>query len=326
MPSDRVQLALHALERRASTFRSTVIASLERVRGILSDGGVERVRRELGTFAAARIDTARFAELARGHALDTKARTRIMRSLAVLQEIADTSADAFVVEVPEWRRPAQAIGARLARFGRAFGATAAADLARTGRYDPAQHDRLTEQWGFEGWTRAERRVAPPIVATVSGSDLRIAELAELLDGAQHVALAVVGGGCPPAALARLITPHTLVVQTDDTRGVDRFAAYDGPAVLAFVDSSAATFMHDPARGAEPWQRLEIWRPAAGEPRKSIHGSSPRQQWEDWLQLAALAVRPSLPATPLETLAPVGAGDPADRLAEWLLAESHVEGP
>ena len=327
MPFDeRVQLALGALTGRRAVYRAAVAASLARAQGMLvATGSVERARQELGTLGASRIDAARFAELSHGVSLDATARARIAHAANILGNCIGALDDEFVVSVADRCAAHAVIANALNRWGGAFGASLSVDLVRVGQYVPAQHDRLTEEWRFEQWSRVHRLAAPPIVAVVAGSALRIADLSELLDGAQHIAL-VVQGDCPPAALVRLITPGTLVLQTSDEQGLDRFAAYGGPAIAALVPDTAACFLHDPEAGAAAWQRLRIWHRPADRPRTSLAGFSAAQQREELLQLESIAAQPSLPLTALDALAPVGAGDPVDRLASWLLAQSGAGDP
>jgi hypothetical protein len=256
-------------------------------------------------------------------ALDASARARIARAVDILRDCAEASDGEFAVGVGDGATPYAVIANALSRLGRAFGSALAVDLVRVGQYVPAQHDRLTEVWRFELWSMAHRLAAPPIVAVVAGSDFRVADLSEFLDGAQHIAL-VVEGDCPPAALVRHITPGTLVLQTSDETGLGRFAAYGGPAIAALVRDSAACFLHDPEAGAAPWQRLSIWRRPPDRPRGTLGGISAAQQREELLQLETLAAQPSLPSITIEALAPVGAGDAVDRLATWLLAQSGAD--
>jgi len=322
-PDERVALALRSVAGAIAAYRSSVIATLERVRAMLAaGGGASRAREELGSFGAARIDVDRFAELSRGSVFDGLARARLSRSVDVLCELAEAPDTAFVVDVPMGERPYATASAALARFGRAFGAAIAADLARMGVYEAKQHDVLTDAWPFDRWTKTERRLAPPIVVTLDGSNLCVGELAELLDGTLRIVL-VVRGKCAPAPLVRLITPNTLVIQTSDATGLDRLDAYSGPAIAACVSEDSATFIHDPDRGATSWQRLSIWRRPATEPRRTIGVLSPRQQREELLQLEALAVQPALPTAPVDALIPRGEGSAADRLADWLLAQSGL---
>lgn len=326
MPSDpRVTIALHAIAGPMATFRSAVIGSLGRVRGMLAAGsGAERARQELGAFAAGRVDFTRFAGLSHGaSALDASSRGRVQRACDILEEISQAGPEAYVVDVHPGARLRASVGSALARFGRAFGAATAADLARTGRYEPASHDRLLDAVGFDAWGRAERLVAPPLVVTVDGADLHAADLAELIDGSQHIVL-VVRGIAPPAPLVRLITPGVLVLQTPDEQGLDRFAAFDGPAVAALLEGDAAGFLHDPALGFAAWQRLLVFKRPERTPRKSLGGFSPRQQSEELAQLDALGERPTLASTPIDAFVPMGSGDPADRLASWLLSQAGLD--
>jgi hypothetical protein len=322
MPSDdRLALARAAIAKPLAAYRSTVVGSLERVRGVLgSAGGPSRLELELGAFARGRIDVDRFSALIRGSALDVGARVRITQAAAVLEELAALRDDAFAVDLRSGGPLDLVVSSTLATLGRAFGAAVAADLVRTGRYRPSEHDVLTIAWGMEHWSRDERRHAPPLIVTLDAEDLRPDKLAHVMDGAMHVIL-VVRGSCAPAALVRLITPGTLVLQTRDATGLDRFGAYDGPAIAALVSDDAATFIHDPERAAALWQRITIWNRPSTELRKSIAGISPRQQREELAQLIALAERPALSSTPVDALAPAGAGDPTERLASWLLEQS-----
>jgi hypothetical protein len=157
---------------------------------------------------------------------------------------------------------------------------------------------------------------------VNGADVRAGGLAEFLDGGVHIVL-IVDGPCAPAPLVRLVTPGTVVVQTTDATGVDLFSKFEGPSVLAFVPSSAACFVHDPDGGRAAWQRLRIWSRPTTWPRHALGGSSAWQQTEELRQLDALAERPSLEGAPVESLVPTGSGDPADRLASWLLDASGL---
>lgn len=325
MPSDeRLALARAAIAKPLAAYRSAVISSLERVRGVLaSAGGPSRLEVELGAFARGRIDADKFSALIRGTALDAGARARITHAAYVLEELAALRDDAFVIDLRSGGPLHLVVASTLATLGRGFGASVAADLVRTDRYRSNEHDLLTLAWGFEHWSREERRHAPALVVTLDAEDLRAESLAHLMDGSMHIVL-IVRGASTPAPLVRLITPGTLVLQTHDATGLDRFSAFAGPAVAAIVPENAATFIHDPNAGAAPWQRITIWNRPTIEPRKSIDGISPRQQREELLQLLAIAERPTLSSTPIDALAPVGAGDPTERLASWLLAQSGLE--
>ncbi|MBK6307526.1 MAG: hypothetical protein IPF47_18080 [Gemmatimonadetes bacterium] len=124
-------------------------------------------------------------------------------------------------------------------------------------------------------------------------DLHIGGLADYLDGREKLVL-VVRGASPPAPLVRLITPGTMVLQTSDDSGLDLVATTSGTAVAALVPAEAARFLHDPAQGREPWQRLTVWHmPPA--PKNALGGLSAWQMQEDLRQLEALAAGPTATA-------------------------------
>ena len=321
MPSDsRLHSALAALRTPIATYRSSIAATRERLRVLLAvDNGADRASRELGSFGGGRIDAARFAQLRIGGVLDPFSRARLQRAETTLAELDAAGEELFTAEVPSGDSLRVVIARALARAGRAFGAANVVELVRSGRYEPERHDRLLDAFPFEWWAKTERAHAPPLVATVAGADLHAGGLAELMDVGTRLVL-VVRGSCTPAPLVRLITPGVLVMQTLELQPLARVADFEGPAIAAVVDQEAAIFIHDPAAGSALWQRLTISHRPSGVP-KSLAGVSPRQQREELLQLEALAQRPALPAAPVEALVPGGNGDPAERLAAWLLAES-----
>jgi hypothetical protein len=323
---DRVRIALDAVSRQRATYRSAVIAAHERAKGILAaGGGAERAALELGQFAGARIDAARFAAInSVDGALDSASRSRIESAASALRSLAETEESSFVVDVPRGGRLRFAVGSALAELGCAFGAAATIELVKAGRFDPQLHTGLIDGLGFDLWGKAERLAAPPLVVRVNGCDLRAGVLTDFLDGGVKIAL-VVDGTCAPAPLVRLVTPGTFVLQTSDATGIDLFAKFSGPAVMAFVPPSAACFVHDPNVGRSAWQRLRVWSRPSSAPRKALGGLSARQQAEELLQLDALAERPSLESASVESLVPVGSGDPTDRLATWLLDASGLGG-
>lgn len=335
MPSDRVEptgtrpapapvRALAALQRSIAAYRSVVIAAAERARTLRgANGGAERARLELGAFGGARIDAGRFAELSQPSGLDRLARARLTRAAAVLDEIAAAADETlFAIDVPSGDSPRAAVAHAYARLGRGFGAAAAVELVRTGRYDAERHDRLTDSFAFASWSRADRLHAPPLVVSVDGADLRVGALAEFVDGAVRLVL-LVRGPSSPAPLVRAITPGTFVAQLPANGSLERAAACAGPAIVALFDGAqdAASFVHDPANGRASWQRLALERRPAAEPKRSIAGISPAQQREELRQLEALAEPPALPTAPVESLVAPGSGDPTERLTAWLLAES-----
>lgn len=327
MPSDaRVQAAIAALRRPIDAYRSLVVSASERSHELLSaDGGAQRAQLTLGEFGGARLDAARFAELARGVALDALSRARLQRAAAALDELASAGDEIFVADVARGDSLRVVVAHALARLGRLFGASSVLALVRSGRFEPERHDRLVEAYPFEWWSKAERRLAPPLVVTVEGADLHAGSLAELLDGAMRLVL-VVRGPCAPAPLVRLVTPGTLVLQAEAPEALSRVASYEGPAIAALVENGAL-FTHDPALGGALSQRLVVTRRPASEPGRTLGGTSPRQQREELAQLEAMAARPVAEgapgAAPIDALLASGSGDPTERLAAWLLAESGL---
>ena len=324
MPSDnRVQRALAAIAPQIAAFRSVVVSTLEHARGVLSlDEGASHAKLELGQLGS-RIDPIRFAALASGGGgLDPVGRDRVARAVESLRALAEASDDVFVVEPRQGESLEVTVRDALARLGRAFGLANAIDLARRGGYVPRVHDRALEGWPFELWTQRDRKTVPPLVVVLGATDLSVGPLADLLDGNAHVVL-VTSGDAAPARLVRLITPRTLVLQTTNVDSLTRFTTYAGPAVAALLQGDIASFVHDPEAGKAPWQRIAISSRPAAPPRKRIGVQSPAQQLDELRQLEALAERPSLSTAPIESLAPASEGDPAERLASWLLTESGV---
>ena len=324
MPSDaRVLAALDAVRRRIDSYRSFVAVTRERLRASLAgNGGAQRARQELGAFGA-RIDAARFAELRHDLVLDPLSRSRLERADAVLGALASAGDESFVCEVASGDSLRVAVAHAFARLGQAFSAAAVTELVRTGRFEPERHDRVLDAYPLEWWSASERDHAPPLVVVVDGADLRACSLADLVDGHVQIVL-LVRGAAAAAPLVCLTTPGTLVLQTQDSAALGVLSAFDGPAVAALFEQDVAHFTHHPSGGGAPWQRTTIAHlPAA--PRKRVAGISARQQRQELLQLQALAERPALPNGPIEAVIPPGAGDAADRLTAWLLAESGLAG-
>jgi hypothetical protein len=327
MPSDhRLPIALDAIARPLAAYRSAIVAAHARASALVAgsgeDRGGARMALGLGAFGQHHLDAGRLAAL-RGQttALDAVSRIRIQRATAVLSELAEADTGAFVVDVRQGGDLGTAVAHALAQLGRAFGAALAVGLVRSGRFIAGQHDRLLGGYPFDAWSKAERSVAPPLVVRVDGADLCGGALADFLDGAMHVVL-LVDGPCPPAPLVRLITPGTLVLQTRDGKGLDRFSSYSGPAVVMLPSAAAIGFLHDPALGKAPWQRLRVWD-CVTDGYKRLGGWSAAQQQEEVAQLEALAAKPQLSDAPLETLGAPTDGDPVARLTAWLLTETDA---
>ena len=317
---DRVRTALEATAPARERFRYAVLTALSAAKAILAAGaGAEQARAELGPFAAGRIDPEQFAGLSVGRAIDAQARGIIAYAMQALEETAERSDASYIVRAKSGESLANRVGSALTLFGRAFSAARAIDEARHGH---ATRGALSRSYPFEQWTSIERLVTPPVVIVTDGAHFGASEIASYLDGGMHVCV-VIEGACPPAPLARLVTPGTLVVQTSGTRGLDRFADYEGPAIAAIVPSGAAEFIHDPRRGRMPWQRIDLWQKPAEAPRSRIGATTSRQQREDLEQLLALATPPALPEGSFAGMA--SADDVANRLSEWLLNESGLGG-
>jgi hypothetical protein len=327
MPSEeRVRQALGAFKALLGAFRSTLVTTADEVRAALRtrqstwDGRVARVRAELGPLAVGRIDADRFATLVANHQeADPAALELLERALATLTELVDKGERLSVVEVPAGGSLYDAVGRALAEIGRGFSAARAVHGVRAGQRRGGDEERSIGPLPFARWTKAERRLVPPLVVAVQGSELRAAALAEFLDGRQKIAL-VVEGECAPAALVRLVAPGTFVLQSADGSGLDRLVAWEGPGIAALVPESAARFVHDPAAGGPSWERIAITHVPDKVPRRTVGGLSATQQAEELELLRSLAARPAGAEAP--AAAPVGAGataEPADKLAAWLLS-------
>ncbi len=329
MPSDDlVRLAAEALAVPRERFRSAVAATAVQVRALVdvsrSPDDVRRTRHvvELGPFAADRLDLDRFSTLDAGADLAAPGGLEVFeRALTTLAALLDAGTDLYRVTVPPGGVPAAAVAQALAHAGRAFGAARAVELARTGHYRAADHDAWFETFPFARWNRAERRIAPPLVVEVEGGDAQAGGLEGFLDGELKLVL-VVREPAPPAPLVRLVTPGVLVVQTADPAELDRLATFEGPAVAALVPDSAARFVHDPAGGPTPAERITVAH-VPDEPRASIGRYGVFQQIEELRQLGALAVPAAARTSPSADGSAPEAVEPADKLAAWLLRQANL---
>ncbi len=332
MQSDpRVQQALAALDRPIAEFRALLEGALRQGEAFVAaqeadaPSQVKRAGATLGAFGASHIDFAKFAALHTGQPkADAVSLNALHRAVDVLKGQHALGHDLFLVDVAVGSKLGASVEAALARVGWAFGAVLVTELVRSGRYDESQHARLLDPQQFAGWSRSERRAAPPLVVRVVGTAVRSSDLVSFSDG--HVKLVlVVSGPCAPAPLARLITPGTYVVQTTDGLGLDRVASFDGPAFAAVMPVGAATFVHDPALGRESWQRLTVTS-IPDAPKKAIGSMSTWQMLEELKQLTDLARTPfAVPAGNGGAAPAMGANDAADRIASWLLAQSGLGG-
>ena len=348
MPSDeRVGPAVEAVAGARETFRSAVSVTMEEVRGLLEKRGAagadrsSRLERELGTFAAGRIDPGRMAEVfappKRGAPFE---RVLLQQALGALSSIHHKGDESFSLTLESGARPVVEVRKVLGEVGRAFGAARVVELVRASQYRASEHGQLLEFFPFHQWNRAERGLAPPLVVELDGADLHVAGLADFLDGSFKLVL-VVRGDSPPASLVRLITPGVLVLQTADPEELACLADWPGPAAAALVPETAARFIHQPARDGGP-ARLRIDHLPGQAPRVALGGLTAFQQKEELRQLAFLAESGRLATSAANgTDVPTAAGtaargaraaaptaptaaDPAGQLAAWLLQQTDLQ--
>jgi hypothetical protein len=334
MPSDeRVEQALGALRPVTAAFLSALATMADDIRGYLAahqgtlEGRAAALAAELGPFGARHIAPGRLAAVLNHEPpTDPLSREAMQRCLETLSALAARGDELFRVRVPEGGDLRDAVAGALAQVGGAFAAARVAQGARSGRPWLGGPGAGPEALPFSRWVRGERRLGPPLLVEVRGSDLRAAGLAEFLDGRQKIVL-VVEGDCAPAPLVRLVTPGTFVLQTDDAAGLERLVGWDGPGIAAVVPPGAARFVHDPAAGTAPWQRITVVGLPEAPPRKAVGGLSAAQQAEELELLRTLATAPRGAEAPAAPAAPAAAAaappDPADRLADWLLSQADL---
>jgi hypothetical protein len=337
MPSDtRTARVLTALTEHRNRFRSAVAAAHDQMAGYVAahrartNGHSQVVARELGRFAAGRIDSDRFGALfAESHFLSAETTERVERLVGVLAELLAEGDELFTCEVPAGGDLRAEVDRAIAHAGRVFGTVLAFQALKTGVYRPDRYDPDIEAFPFARWNRSERLLGLPLVVEVSGADVRAESLAGYVDGWMAIVL-VVRGTTSPAPLVRLITPGTFVIQTGDVAELDTIGACGGPAVAAVVNDTSARFVHDPRAARSLGPRLTVAHlPAA--PKEPLGGRSAWQQAEELAQLQALqqsgstwtaAASPASPPAGLGTAAPVDAGS-IDRLAGWLLSSAGL---
>ncbi|HKK08494.1 MAG TPA: hypothetical protein VKA44_06385 [Gemmatimonadota bacterium] len=288
-------------------------------------------RGALGPLAAGRIDPGRWAAvLEPPRALDGGATWHLNAALHALEQVEDAGLDAFLVEVEAGGSLEAGVGVGLARLGRAFGAARTAELIRSKRFRFEDHAGLADHFPPRMWNRAERSIAPPLIARVAGADLRAGGLATFVDGAQKVLL-LIEGPTPPAPLVRLVTPGVLVIQTEDPEAIQRIGDFEGPAVAALLPrgSGAALFVHDPMGGDSPAARTTFDRLPDAGPLRPVGSWTVTQQAEELGQLESLAAPLGTSEAPAKGGMEDGRGadavQPADRLAAWLLRQSNLKG-
>lgn len=347
--------ALEALRPRIEAFQAVVAEAERAVRDDVGrrrspDGSTrDRMLRELGPFSVGRIDPERFAELLGvGDAALTPEALDVLRWADAILSGLGTSLETYHVRVEAGGDVRDVVKQALAGLGRMYGAARAVELARAGMFDEDRHRHLLGAFPFRLWNAAERRLAPPLVVEVQGSDCLPVGLGEFMDGSLALALVAIGP-TTPAPLARLVTPGTFVMQTADPGDLGRLTESEHPGIALLFDEDRpeqVLFVHDPDAGEAPWQRLSVTRAPAGP--DVGRGRRPPAWVDDLAHLRALADPPAgaggLHASAGEGEAPAstaagatgeprrdGGSDnegpvlPADRLAAWLLARVEADG-
>lgn len=336
MPSEtRVNDAVAALRGDLDAFRSALAEADEEVRSARSRGAggadpAVRLKAELGPFAHGRIDAGRLATLlATEEEADPLADHLLEQAHRILGRATGESDEGIRVRLPAGGDLRDAVRDALARVGRVFGATRAVGKALARRYRPDEDHALLHDTPFHRWSPAERALAPPLVVSLDGHDLRAAGLSEYLDGRVKVVL-VVEGSAPAAALARLIAHGVFVAQGDDPALMQRLAAHDGPGIVALTaaGSGAVPFVHDPAAGERTWARIALVDGLEGLRERLRDASRPGRPGTDVAELThllELATPPEGAVKPAPTEPTPTDDDTADRLAAWILARTDLGG-
>ena len=326
MPFDELRRrALEALEDSRESYHSAVATAVDEVRSLLAANRTpgngkkgERAAAELGAFAAGRIDTERFESLfSERQTMDADAAARIEEALATLTALLEAGDALHTVKVRPGGDLRDVVRDALASAGRAFGAGRAVENARAGA--PAEDYRTG--FGPGRWNRAERTVAPPLVVEVDGADLRPAGLADYLEGAQAIVL-LVKKPAPPAALARLVVPGTLVVQGTTPDALEALASWNGPAVVAVVPEGSAVFRYVPEDDGPG--RLTV--DSAPEDARPVGSLSAARQLADVRLLRLIEGVGAGQVVAAATKADAAPVDPTDKLAAWLLRQATIPEP
>ena len=336
MPSDDSLItgALEAMRAPAEAFHSSLARAVEDLRAFLtrhrkSPADPEHlVAAELGAFGAGHVDARRFsALLAPPETLETDDLRHVERALETLTAAESRGTDLLRARVPGGGDLRDTVAQTLAEAGRVFGVIRQVAPLLDGCGSALDAGSLPHGYPFSMWSLGERAVAPPLFIDVNGSDLDPAGLSEFLDGAQKIVL-VVHGAAPPAPLARLVSPHVLVVQTHEADDLARVASFSGPAISALGSKGLVPFVHDPDAGAAYADRLSVGELPDLGTLPAIGSLSRFRQSEDLAHLRELATtRPWTSAA----LASSGAAgqveqkdiDPIDRLAGWLLQQADL---
>jgi hypothetical protein len=326
MPFDELRArALEAVAGRREAFHSAVATAVDEVRTLLdsqtapANGKGAKTAAELGHFASGRIDPERFEALfAEQGTLDAEAVERIRAALGTLTELAAAGDSLFMVKVPSGADLRDAVRAALGRAGKAFGAGRAVESARLGASPTEYAD------GFDPslWNRAERGIAPPLVVELDGADLRPAGLADYLDERQVIVL-LVRKPAPPAALARLIAPGTLVAQGPTADAFSALTDWDGSAVVAVVPEMTAVYSYRPETDGPGVLKVDALTADRIRPLGPL--TVARQEADvQLLRLLDGAVAGRVVAA--AESGPAEETDPADKLAAWLLRQATIPAP
>jgi len=330
MPSEaeRLDVVCKTLSRLWSGYQEAATVAADAVEALLRSARAATAADQapafaatLGALGAAYIDVGRLTPLLgeapslSGPLLDT-----VAAAGAVLREIAGKPGPVSIT-LPSGGNLADAVGEALARVGRVYGAAHVVALTRAERFDRSAHAPWLEAYPFSRWTRRERQLAPPIIVTLDGADFRTGGLEEFLDGALKLVLLVQDETAPPAPLVRLITPGVYVAQTHDGAQLTQLAALSGPGILAWVPTSAASFVHDPAAGPTLGARLQVLADSP-VPRRGLGGLSAAQLSEELRQLEAIAGLATL-GNAADALGAKESHNPVDRLATWILNQASL---
>ena len=314
MPSDeRVNAALSFIAAERDTFRSALAATLEQVRGIVTNH--KDVAAELGAFANGRIKFDRFAEIVEK---DSKPKKAALNSIRHAQQLLTATLSVgdqlHMVDVPENGDLLAITQEALATAGRAFAAAYMIELIRSGREDENKEEVLLGALLPERWTRAERDIAPPLVVRVNGDDLRVSGFEDLLQGNQKIVL-LVDGFAPPAALVRLISPSVFVMQCRTVEELKKLSTVRGPAIAAVFSDDAAVFTYDGSLTVEVMPQ--------DQPKRPTRTQTVFRQREDLELLQRLTTAPATAlATAIESVQPPET-NPGDKLAAWLLKQVEL---
>jgi hypothetical protein len=332
---DRIARVLTALTKPRQRFEAALMDATAELRSLLDEQRApvnERIAHEalrLGEFAAGHLDAARFnALIAEAEVIDPMRFAALEKALAVLTLFSMQGDRLFQLCVEEGNDLRDAVRDALTARGGVFDAAHHVERVRqvpapggsdiTAARSSAPPSAGSGTLPYRRWSRLERALAPPLLVEVRGADLYVTGLAEYLDGSQKIVL-VVSGPTAPAPLARLIAPRTFVMQTTDPAALDRFGDFDGPGIAAVMPDGAATFLHDPSRGATLARRLEIGTlPEIPKPGAAAGTRGQQAEDLDWLrELAALAAAAAEANVGQAHDDPAAA--PADQLAGWLLS-------